>query len=179
VSPELTLGLAFTQGARWNVDRTAAAGSGEAAPSFPYQVSSPSRFAAGLGFRPSPRLTLVGQADYVLLNRLEDTFQAVTAAGSRSDYAIDNGFDIRAGAEVSLPVRAASVQLRAGIYSQAPGSFRYTGASSAEAGQFAGLTRRTLATAGGSVVFDALRIHVAASFAGQRTVLAAGAAVRF
>jgi hypothetical protein len=179
LSDQVALGVAFTQGARWNVDRTAAAESGAAVPAFPYQVSSPSRFAAGLCYRPSRRLTLVGQADYVLLSRLKDTFQAVTPAGSRSDYAIDNGFDIRAGAELSIPVSAASVQLRAGIYSQTAGSFRYTGPSGSEGAQFAGVPRRTLATAGGSVVFDVLRVHVAATIGGERTVVAAGAAVRF
>lgn len=178
LSDKLSAGLAFTQGARWEVSRTEGTTSFGVVDAAPYQVSSPSRLALGVAVRPSPRLTLVGQADYLLLSRLEETFQAVTAAGARADYILHDAFDYRAGVEYSVPIGTTSLQLRGGVLSRAPGAFRFVG-TGAEAAAFAGEQRQTLATVGGSIVLRTLRLHVAAALGGDRTVAAAGAAVRF
>lgn len=177
-SDRLSVGAAFTQGARWDVDRTAVSPSGASLASGPYQLSSPSVLASGAAFKPSSRVTLVGQAELVLLSRLKDTFQAVNPVGSRDSYVLDNAVDLRGGVEFSIPRGRTTVQLRGGVYSQGSSSFQYNGPGT-EAQQFVGVTRRTLATAGASVVLEGLSLHLAGSFGGERTVITAGGALRF
>jgi hypothetical protein len=179
ISEKVALGASFTQGAVWDASRTANGALGEEQP-VNYQVSSPSRFAVGLSGRPNERFLLSAQVDYLLLGRLHDTFRVVRAPVEASEYQLDNGVEFRAGAEVSLPVKGISVQVRGGIYSQAPGAFLFTGTTPAsERDLFVGVTRRTLGTAGASIVTRTLRLDVSGAFGGQRTVIAAGAALRF
>jgi hypothetical protein len=177
-SERLSLGAVFTQGARWDVDRTAESSTGSALPSPSFQLSSPSVLAGGVAFAPSPRVTVLGQADLVLLSRLKDTFQALGASGPRESYALDNGLDLRAAVEFTWLVGPSSIQLRGGVYSQAPSSFRYTGSSS-EAQEFVGVTRRTLGTAGASLVVGSVRFDLGGAFGGVRPVVTAGSRLKF
>jgi hypothetical protein len=177
-SERLSLGAVFTQGARWDVDRTAVSSSGSALPSPSFQLSSPSVLAVGAAFAPSPRVTVLGQADLVLLSRLRDTFQALSVSEPRESYALDNGLDLRAAVEFTRPVGRSSIQLRGGLYSQAPSSFLYTGSSS-EAQEFVGVTRRTLGTAGASLVVGSVRFDLSGAFGGVRSVVTAGARIQF
>jgi hypothetical protein len=179
VNDQVALGLAYSQGARWNSERTAHTLAGIALPELAYQISSPNRFSAGLAVRPNPRLLAVGQVDYVLLERLSDTFQVVRGTTARQDYAMKNAFDARAGVEFSQHVGRFSVQGRAGIHSREAGAFRYSGTSS-EAGVFRGQQRETLGSVGASLVSVAgYRLDIAAVFGDARTVLSAGVGLSF
>ena len=181
LTDETSLGVSYTQGARWDADRVAERPGFGALPELAYQVSSPSRLSAGLAHRPSPRLALVGQLDYVLLGRFEDTFQVVRGPVASSDYTLRNGLDARAGVEASWAFRPGSLQLRGGIASEAGAAYRFDAVHpGSERAVFPGAERQTRFTAGaGFVTRSGVRLDAAGSFGGVRNTLSAGAGIRF
>ena len=73
-----------------------------------------------------------------------------------------------------------SLQLRAGAYLQAPGSFAYNGPDVNEAAAFRGSKRRVISGAGVSLtVRGGLTVDVGGAFGGDRSEVAAGARFRF
>lgn len=181
LTDETTLGVAYTQGARWDALRAEERSGFEERPTLAYQISSPSRLSAGLAHRPSPRFALVGQLDYVLLGRLEDTLQVVRGPVASSDYTLRNALDARAGVELSWAFRPGSVQVRGGVASEAGSGYRFDALHpSSERELFPGAERQTrLTTGAGFVTRAGVRFDAAASFGGLRDTFAAGVGLRF
>ncbi len=176
-SPDVTIGAAFTQGARWNATRNAQSLAGVAQQPIEYQVSSPNVVRGGVSVRPTPRLLVTAEVDYAALSRLKDGFIVVPGTGSAGDYTIDDGVDFRAGAEYAIPAGSASVVARAGIYSATAAGFKAASASATSA--FSGGERSTYETVGASLDTRTLRLDVAGAFGGFRSVVTAGVAVKF
>jgi hypothetical protein len=112
-SPRLWLGLARLAGARFGLERRAESPAFGAVldPGSADTVRSPSVIAAGLAYRPSPRLMLTGQADYVRYGELTAPLKG--GGYSRALYDLTR-WEGRLGAELSLPFESVSLQLRAG-----------------------------------------------------------------
>ncbi len=112
-SPKLRLGLARLAGARFELRRRAESPAFSALldPGSADTVRSPSVVAAGLAYRPSPRLMLSGQADYVRYGELDAPLKG--GGYSRALYDLTR-WEGRLGAELSLPFESVSLQLRAG-----------------------------------------------------------------
>jgi hypothetical protein len=90
------------------------------------------------------------------------------------DYEIANTVDARLGAEASFGLGGASLQVRGGVHSQGPASFRSVADSTAP-DAFTGSSRRLLVSGGASIVTRAgWRLDFAATFGGERMVMTAG-----
>jgi long-subunit fatty acid transport protein len=180
LSDGANIGVAYTQGVRWDVDRASTAIPSGPLPSAPFQLSSPSRLSGGVSYRPTRLVTVAGQVDYVLYSRLHETLQIVSLPVVASDYRLDNGVDLRAGVEWRFPRRSFTWSARGGIYSQAPSSFQFIAlAPSQEAASFVGMGRQTMGTLGGSIESKrGVRLDVAGAFGGIRSVLLAGVTVK-
>jgi hypothetical protein len=121
----LRLGLTRESGARWPVQRTASSpvlgetldsGSRE-------EVRQPSVISGGLSYRASPKLLVTGQLDYVRYG--EWTPGEVLRAGGYAQTRFEVfAWESRLGVEVSLPLPAVSVQLRAGLHNVGSGALR-------------------------------------------------------
>jgi len=181
VGEEASLGFSFTQGARWDASRLSESLGGGAVSRQAFQISSPSTLRGGAAFRPAPRLLLTAEADYVFLARLGDTFLPVLQPARHGDYLLQSGIEARAGVEVSFPIRSAvSIQVRGGLESQAPAAFAFVGQGLPSGGSpFPGDPRRTVMTVGAGIETRAVHVDAAAALLGMRTVLTAGAGVRF
>ena len=118
------------------------------------------------------------QLDYV---RYSEIHAFVRPGGATTGgYAISDGLEPRFGGELSYLLGGVSLQLRAGAYLQAPGSFAYSGPDLNEAAVFRGSTRRVISGAGISLsVRGGLTVDVGGTFGGDRSELAAGARFRF
>jgi long-subunit fatty acid transport protein len=176
----LRLGAVFHQGASWEVDRKSQSPAlGVDLDSSPTALRVPSCASAGASWRLSPRLLLAGQADYVFYGQIQSNLDIRQGAFDRRQYALSNALEARLGAEASWRVSSVSAQLRGGLHSRAPATAAFMGTDAMEAAAFAGSTRRLVATLGGALVTRALRFDVAAMFAGSRTMITAGVAMRF
>jgi hypothetical protein len=182
VSPEVSVGAAYEQGVRWDADRTAVSAHFGAQPSVPFQFSSPSRFSGGFAYRVTHEVTIVGEADYVLLSRLHDTLVVVILPVNAADYHLDSGVAARGGVEWAVPTRHYSLRFRAGIDSQPRGAFQYEAPNPpSESVIFPGADRKTEGTLGASIGDkpSRYRFDVAAAFGGLRTAVSAGVTARF
>jgi hypothetical protein len=176
------LGLAAAPGVRWRVTRTAVSpllgtvldpGSG-------YDVRQPGSVSAGLSVQASLKLRLAAQVDRVGYGQIRSSLVIGQGARRREEYALEDAWEPRAAVELSLPRRASSLQLRAGLHWQAPGALRYDGSDLLERATFAGGTRSLTGAVGASLVTPRwLRVDLAARFARERTQIAAGLAGRF
>ena len=177
----LSAGVSFTEGARWDASRISQPLIGGATSGEGFQLSSPSRLRGGLSYRPTPKVLLTGEVDYVFLSRLETTFLPALQPAQTAEYVLDSAAEARAGVELSVPIRSAlSLQARGGVWSQAPAAFAFTGTNLPRNGSpFPGDTRRTIATLGAGVAARAVHLDFAAAFGGARTVLTLGAGIRF
>jgi hypothetical protein len=97
------------------------------------------------------------------------------------DYSISNGWDLRAGSEIALPVRSSAVVLRAGFATLSPNALRFDQPSLPEEfATFVGVTRRTVGSAGLSLNTRlGLDIEFAGQFGGERGLLLASLRMRF
>jgi hypothetical protein len=181
VTESVRFGIVHRQGVSWEVNRTASN------PTLRTQLDarstelrSPSTFAAGLSWRVSPQVLVSTQLDYVLYGSLQSNLDIRHEAFARDDYALSNAFEPRVGLEFSRRVGAVSLQLRGGIYSQAPGSLAYSGTDADEAAAFQAAKRRTLIATGVSVITRVgLRLDASALFGGDGTQVTGGVALRF
>jgi len=179
IGENVRIGTTFRQGASWAVERTAINPLlGSTLDTRPFELRSPSSFSGGLAVQKG-RILLSGQADYVLYGQIRGSLSSRYLGFDPAHYQLDDALEARLGLEGSCRAGPISLQLRAGIYSQAPGSFAYRGVDDLEAASFVGSARRTVGTAGVSIVSRTLRLDAAAIFGGERTLLTAGAAVRF
>lgn len=119
LSPRWFLGLAHLGGNRWSLRRTATSPAlGETLEAGrDYEVRRPSITSGGLGLRLSPKLLALGQLDYVRYGEIAGPL----LPGGYSDlqYQLVT-WEWRLALEASLPLRSASLQLRAGIHDRPP-----------------------------------------------------------
>jgi long-subunit fatty acid transport protein len=181
VSGNLRLGAAYRQGVSWDVSRTAQdplhqvvldAGSNKL-------VRSPSAFSGGLSYRINTHLLMTGQVDYVLYSQIRGDLGVREGAFVAADYTLADAAEARAGAEVAWPIGSMSLIVRGGVYSQAPNALAYAGADSAERLLFPARSRQTLTSAGATIWSRTVQVHGAVTFGGDRSVVVAGATVRF
>lgn len=181
LSPRLHLGLVLSSGTTWTVARTASSPDLGAVleSNGQYQVRAPRVSSGALRFEPSHRWAFFGQIDFVRYGDAQSALVIGQGAHARSDYALKDAWEPRAGVEVSIPRRRFSLQLRAGIHLQAPGLLRYVGSDPVEGAAFVGDRRRVVAAAGASLVTARwLRFDIATRL-GEQTEILAGAAARF
>jgi long-subunit fatty acid transport protein len=178
----LWFGGVATAGTTWEGDRTAKSAIFGVVldPGSRYHVRRPSVLTGGISFQPSLKLLVTAQVDRVSYSEIRSEMVIAQGAAARTDYVLADGWEPRVGAELSLPFRNASVQLRAGVHIQAPGALLYTGNDVVESAAFQGARRATVASAGGSFVSSRwLRLDVAARWGGDRPGVLVGTAVRF
>jgi long-subunit fatty acid transport protein len=178
----IRIGLVATPGASWTASRTAVnpvlginldTGS-------TYSVRLPTTVHVGSAVRANEKLTLIGEVDYVRYSEIRDDLSITQGTTSRSQYGLFDGINARAGAELSLPVGAVSLQVRGGMASLAAGALSFKGADPVEAAAFTGNARQTQGTAGFSVVTKAgVRFDGAGAFGADQTVFLGGLTVRF
>lgn len=177
----LRFGLAHRQGASWEVNRLATNPTLKLPlDSRPTQFRSPSAFSSGLAWHVNPQVMLTAQVDYVLYGQLQSSLDIRHGAFARDDYQLRNAFEARMGVELSRRLGAVSLQLRGGIYSQAPGQLRYVGDDQGESLAFPPTTRRTLVATGLSVISRlGLRFDSSLQYQGEGLRMAVGLALRF
>jgi hypothetical protein len=178
----VTLALSATPGRSWRVTRTAVSpllgsvldpGSG-------FDVRQPGVISAGLSVEASLKLRLTAQVDRVGYGQVQSSLVIGQGARRRDEYALDDAWEPRVAVELSLPRRASSLQLRAGLHWQATGALRFQGADALETATFVGDERSLTGAVGASLVTTKwLRLDVAAQFARERNAFAAGLAGRF
>ncbi len=182
VAPRLWLGVSAANGVRWNAERSArnAAFGVVLDPGSGYYVVQPALVSAGLSFQPALKLLLTAQLDRVSYHTVQSSLIIGQGAYARNDYALPTAWEPRLGAELSLPSRRFSLQLRAGLHLQASNALLYTGDSPTEQAAFPGVARQGRVSAGASLVtLRWLRFDAAARFGGGRGDVIAGTAVRF
>ena len=175
----LRLGVVVQPGASYTVERTASRPSlGGIDQGSLYELRAPGVLTIGAAFRVSRHLQFSSQLDYVRYSEIE---AFVRPGGSTmGGYAIGNGLEPRFAAEGSFAFGGISLQLRAGVHVQAPGSLVYDGPDINEAAAFRGSARRVLGAAGASLaVAGGLTVDVAGTVGGDRSELAVGARFRF
>ena len=176
------LAVSATPGLRWRVTRTAVSPLLGAVldPGSGYDLSRPSMISTGVSVEPSLKLRLTAQLDRVGYGEIQSSLVIGQGEHRRDDYALEDAWEPRVGVELSLPRRASSIQLRGGLHWQAAGALRYRGTDPLEAATFVGDERSLAAGVGASLVTAKwLRIDLAARFAHERNVFAAGLAGRF
>jgi hypothetical protein len=182
VTPALNVGAAYIQGVHWDAARSAVSLRTGILPTVPFEVSSPSKFSGGLSYRLTHDVTLVGEADYVLLSQLHDNLTVVILPVTASQYQLDSGVEGRAGLEWAIPSRHYAFFLRGGVDSAPTGAFKFQGATPpSEVVIFQGSGRKTAGTLGGAIgdKHGRYRFDLAAAFGGLRTDLLAGLSARF
>jgi hypothetical protein len=174
----LRLGLVVQPGASYTVERVVSRPSlGGIDSGSLYELRAPGLVAVGAAFRINRHVQASSQLDYVRYSEIEAFVRPGGATSGR--YAMSNGLEPRFGAEVSVPLGGASLQLRAGAHLQAPGSFVYNAPDANEAAAFRG-SRRVLSSAGASLVLPGgLTMDVGGTVGGDRPELGAGARLRF
>lgn len=178
----LRLGAVASSSVRWRLTRTAVSpllgsvidpGSG-------YDVRQPQVLSFAASLEPSLKLRVVAQVDRVGYGDIAGGLVIGQGAHRRDEYALGDAWEPRAAVELSLPRRASSLQLRAGVHWQAPGALRYTGADAGERAAFVGGDRQAVVAAGVSLVTPRwVRVDLAAAFGGERNVITAGLGARF
>lgn len=182
VTPSLMVGTSYTQGARWDALRSSVSVRFGPLPPVPFQFSSPNRLSGGASYQLSPRVTFTGEADYVFLSRLHDTFQIVALSTSPANYRLDNGVAVRGGMEVTVPKKNYSFQFRGGVDSEPAGSFQYVAPVPAfESQDFSGVGRQTEGTIGAGILDKRARYRfdMAFAFGALRNKLIAGIGAHF
>lgn len=176
------LAASGTSGLRWRNTRTAVSPLLGAVldPGSGYDVRQPAVVSAGLSVEPSLKLRLFAQVDHVRYSEIRSSLVIGQGAHRREEYDLADAWEPRLGVELSLPRRASSLQLRAGVHWRAAGALRYSGPDPLERASFPGGDRQALAALGASLVTPRwLRVDLAVQFAGERNVVLGGLAGRF
>jgi hypothetical protein len=208
-TPAVRIGLVTLGGATWRLERTATSPSLETTldPGSAYDVRQPGVVSGGLSLRLSPRLTVIGQLDYVRYGEILAVTSAYPGGYARVQYDVF-AWEPRAGVEVSLPRPTFSVQIRAGVHGVALAG---AGAATSPAGPASAplpvfptsldpmrlaavqeiaaprappplaATERALRFAVGAslVTTRGVRLDLAGRFGGERAAFVAGGAFRF
>jgi hypothetical protein len=174
--------LAFraATGAAWTAARSSASPAGGVVLADDlYEIRAPRTGAVGVRIEPTLRLALFGQVDYIRWRDVESGLAITEGAHARSQYALRDGWEPRAGLEVRSPHRTFSLVWRGGLYLQAPGLLRYTGTSPVDRALFVGERPRVVPSLGVAVVTTGgVTVDVGARL-GEVTTVLAGGALRF
>jgi hypothetical protein len=181
VTPEVRVGLSAHTGASFEVDRSAyspvegrTVDHGSV-----YRLREPDVFSAGVAWRLPANLRVSGQVDYVRYSQIRDVLD-VRRDLLPADYKLDDGVEAHVGLEWARVFDPLTLQLRGGLWSQAPGSVEYVGPDLSEGMTFRGSSRRLREGLGASVLFKAgFSVDAAALLGGDRTLLMAAARYRF
>lgn len=181
VTPSWRIGLAVRTGTSWEVARSAyspvegrTVDHGSV-----YRLRAPDVYSAGMAWRLPAHFRVTAQADLVRYSQIRDELD-VRRDLEPGDYVLDDGVEGRVGAEWARAFDPLTLQIRAGLWSQAPGSIEYVGPDPSERMTFQGSSRRLREGVGASVLFKAgVSVDMGAVFGGDRTLLLAGARYRF
>lgn len=83
---------------------------------FPTTLRVPDRAALGLAWRPSPLLTLSGEAEYIRWRQMLDDFRSFQDAEHDHEYTLDNALNPHLGAEYVLLADTSPLSVRAGLW---------------------------------------------------------------
>jgi hypothetical protein len=181
VSSSVKVGLAARTGATWEIARSAfSPAEGRVVdPGSVYRLRAPDVFSAAAAWRLPSSFRVTGQIDLVRYSQIRDALD-VRRDIPRSDYVLDDGIEARVGIEWAHVFDPLTLQLRGGLWSQAPGSIEYVGPEPSERMTFLGSSRRLREGVGASVLFKSgLSMDAGALFGGDRTLILAGARYRF
>ena len=181
VTDGIRVGLAAHSGAKFDVDRTAyspvegrTVDRGSV-----YPLREPDVFSAGVAWRLPASFRVAAQADLVRYSQIRSALD-VRRDLLPADYVLDDGLEGHVGLEWARAFDPLTLQLRGGLWSQAPGSVQYVGPDPSERMTFQGSSRRLREGFGASVLFKAgLSMDAAALLGGDRTLLLAAARYRF
>jgi hypothetical protein len=169
-------------GLRWRFTRTAVSPLLGAVldPGSGFDVRQPAIVSAGVSVEPSLKVRLLAQVDHVRYAQIRSSLVIGQGAHRREEYELADAWEPRLAAELSLPRRASSLQLRAGVHWRAAGALRYAGGDALEKASFVGGEREAVAALGVSVVTPRwLRVDLAVLFASDRNQVVGGLAGRF
>lgn len=180
-TPDVRLGIAGFTGSGWDLDRTAVSPALNVTldPGSEFRLRQPALVSAGVCVRLSPQVTAVAQVDRVRYGEIQDVLSIRLGAHARSDYALADAWEPRAGLEVSFPFSSSSLQLRGGYHHVADGALRYVGTDAVEAASFLGTAPEDVLSAGASVATRGFRLDLAALFGHPGTQLLVGVTGRF
>ncbi len=149
-------------------------------PGSDFEIRRPSVLRAGLRLAVSRRLGLAAQVDLVRMSEVSAGLVIAQGARSRDEYRLADALEPRLGAEVSIPLRRLSVQVRGGLHLQAPGQLRFEGPDPLEAAAFQGSQWSLTGALGASLVTEGgLRVDLAGQLGGERPLFLVGAGLRF
>lgn len=180
-SAAVRLGAAATSGATFPLERSATSPALDLTldPGSRYRLRQPATVGAGAAVRLSRQLTATAQLDRVRYGEIRSNLSIRQGAVARSDYALADAWEPRAGLEVSFPFRSVSLQLRGGWHRAGAGGLRYLGADAVEAASFLGAPAHHAFAAGASLATRSFRLDVAAVSADPGTQVLAGITGRF
>jgi hypothetical protein len=175
------LAAAATSGASFTVDRQSASPAQNVPldPGSRYRLRQPATAGAGVSVRATRHVTTFAQLDRVRYGEIRSNLSIRQGAAARSDYALADAWEPRAGVEVSFPFRSVSLQLRGGWHRAAAGGLRYTGPDPVEAASFLGAPPHSAFAAGASLATRSLRLDVAGVTSEPGTRVLAGITGRF
>jgi hypothetical protein len=179
---DVRLGISGSSGAGWDLDRTAvspALMNATLDPGSTFRLRQPAVLSFGGCARLSRQVTAVAQLDRVRYGEIRDALSIRLGAHARADYALGDAWEPRAGLEVSVPFRSASLQLRGGYHRAANGALRYEGNDPVELASFLGTTPEDVVSAGASLATRGFRLDVAALFSDPGDQLLVGVTGRF
>ncbi len=182
LASRLTLGFASQSGATYELTRGAESPllGVTLDPGSRYELRRPSTFTGGAHLRLSPRFAVAAQVDLVRWSEIPARLVIRNGARARDEYELHDALEPRLGAEYSLALRDTSIQVRAGLHAQAPGTLRFTGDDPAEASAFPGSDWNVAGSLGTSVVTaGGLRVDLAGRFGGERPAVLASVGLRF
>jgi long-subunit fatty acid transport protein len=176
----LRIGVSGQPGAAYRVRRTANRAGQPLDPGSEYDLRQPGLLALGAAYNVSRKVLVIAQVDYVRYSEIHTGLVVRSGSSAPSDYDLGDALEPRVGIEISLPLRAVSVQLRAGTHSQAPGFLAYRGTSPVEALTFTGGSRHLISAVGASLVSRAgLRFDLAAHLGAEQDAILANVGLRF
>ncbi len=182
LSPKLGLGLASHTGAAHPMRRTAESPLLGVVldPGSAFELRRPGTLSLGAHLRLSPRLALGAQLDHVRWSELADGLVISNGARSRDEYRLRSALEPRLGAELSTALLRTSIQVRAGLHAQSPGTLRFTGDERVETSAFPGSDWNLAGSFGASLVTSAgLRLDLALRLGGERPAFLATTGWRF
>jgi hypothetical protein len=181
ITPDVRVGLSAHTGGSFQVSRTAFSpvenrtlDQGSV-----YELREPDVFSAGVAWRLPASFRVTAQADLVRYSQIRDALD-IRRDLVPSDYVLDDGVEGHIGLEWARIFNPLTLQLRGGLWSQAPGSVEYVGPDLSERMTFQGSSRRLREGFGASVLLkDRVSFDTAILLGGDRTVLMGAARYRF
>lgn len=127
-SRKISIGGIFELNPRYHFEESYQKRNGTFAPPIHLGIKVPDRYAAGIVFRPTERLTLVSDVMYINYSQLSDNVTVIFNNQSQSsDFRIRNAAEFHIGLEDIMFIRSTAVALRAGFFTNPPHRLRYFG----------------------------------------------------